>query len=429
MIKEYLISALLITLALVGTCWSDWSQYLGPDRNAISKEVGLKRSWSKDDPKVLWTFPLGEGFGGPAVSDGKVYVLDRITCKQDILRCIDLITGKEEWSFAYDAPHEVSHAGSRSVPTIDGSFIYTCGSFGQVYCVDKNTHQSVWNKNVWKDFGGGDQPPNWGIAQNPLIYDDLLILASQTESVGLVAYDKLTGDIKWVSTPFPSQAGYVSPKIVTIEGEDQVAMISSNNNRQGSKKSSTGLGEVVGIDPQTGKILWTYQGWQCVIPIPNVTEIGNGRLFITGGYKSGSAMIKIEKKNGAYTVSELYKTQAFGTHVHPPILYKGHLYAQCTDNTGRRDGMVCMDLDGNIKWKTGHSPEFDKGGFILADDLILSIDGIKGILYLIEPNPDNFKVLANAKLLDTNQCWAPLALSDGKLLIRDQQQMKCVVIK
>ena len=375
----------------------------------------------------MWTFPLGEGFGGPAVSDGKVYVLDRITGKQDILRCIDLITGKEEWSFAYNAPGEVSHAGSRSVPNIDGNFIYTCGSRGHVYCIDKNTHQPVWNKNVWKNFGGGNEPPNYGIAQNPLIYGDLLILASQTEKAGVVAYNKLTGDVKWVSKPLLTMPGYASPTIVSIVGEDQIVMISSNELRKVKKNLKPNT--VFGIDPPTGKILWTYNGWQCSIPIPNVTAIGDGRLFITGGYQSGSTMIKIEKKDSAYIVTELYKTQAFGTHVHPAIHYKGHLYAQCTDNTGRRDGMVCMDLNGNVKWKTGRSPAFDKGGFILADDLILSIDGIKGILYLIEPSPDGFKELASAKLLDTNQCWAPLALSDGKLLIRDQQQMKCVLVR
>ena len=91
--------------------------------------------------------------------------------------------------------------------------------------------------------------------------------------------------------------------------------------------------------------------------------------------------------------------------------------------------MVCMDLDGKAKWKTGSSPVFDKGGFLLADELILSVDGKKGILYLVEPGPAGYKELASAKLLDTNECWGPLALVDGKLLIRDQKQMRCVVIR
>jgi len=423
-----LILIIAIISVLSNICLADWCQYLGPDRNAISKEVGLKRSWSKGEPKVLWTFPLGEGFGGPAISEGKVYILDRIKNSQDVIRCIDLITGKEEWSFSYSAPGSVSHDGSRSVPTIDGNFIYTCGCFGDLYCIDKRTHKPVWHKNIWKDFDG-TRIPDYGIAQNPLIYGDLLIIASQTEKAGVVAYDKLKGDVKWVSKPFPTEEGYVSPKIVNIDGADQIVMIGSSKfikEREISYDTPVG---VVGIDPLTGKVLWSYQGWRCRIPIPNVTEIGDGRLFITGGYRSGSAMIKVEKRDGAYTVTEIYKTQAFGTHVHPPILYKGHLYAQCTDNTGRRDGLLCMDLDGNVKWKTGQSPGFDKGGMIIADDLLIGLDGLKGVLYLIEPNPNSFKVLASAKLLETNQCWAPLALSDGKLLIRDQKQMKCVVIK
>ena len=93
-----------------------------------------------------------------------------------------------------------------------------------------------------------------------------------------------------------------------------------------------------------------------------------------------------------------------------------------------RDGFVCMDLEGNIKWKTGRNPLFDKGGMIQVDDMIISSDGGK-MLYLIDPTPEEFKVLAQAELLETKQAWAPLALSDGKLLIRDQKRMKCVVIK
>ena len=414
--KHLALAVMLVLIASYVSLAADWPQYLGPDRNAVSTETGLKRSWPEDGPSVLWTFPLGEGFGGAAVSDGKVYVLDRVGSEQDVLRCIDLATGKQEWTFAYDAPGKFDHPGSRSVPAIEGNYIYTCGSFGHVHCIEKRTHKAVWKKNVWTDFDEGEVP-GWGIAQNPLIYGDLLILASQTKKAGVVAYDKLTGSVQWASPALPGKKGYVSPKLIKIGGDDQLVMISAN-------------GAVMGIAPKTGKVLWSYEGWQCKIPVPNVTEIGDGRIFITGAYKAGSAMIKVEKEGDAFVVRELYKTsfQEFGTHVHPAIHYRGHLYAHCSTND-TRDGMVCMDLDGNVKWMTKRSPPFDKGGFILADGLILSIDGNNGFLYLIEPNPNGFKELASAKLLDTNLCWAPLALSDGKLLIRDQKQMKCVVVR
>ena len=141
-------------------------------------------------------------------------------------------------------------------------------------------------------------------------------------------------------------------------------------------------------------------------------------------------MFEVVKKGSKYSVKEHYKTMDFGTHIHPPIYYKGMLYAHCSDNKGREDGMLCFDPHKKkVKWKTGKDPFFDKGGFILADGMILSIDGKDGILYLIEPNPNGFKKLASAQMLDTSKCWAPLALSGGKLLIRDQDQMKCVIVK
>jgi len=413
---------LVIFITMLGVCSvrADWPQYLGPNRNATSDEKGLLRSWPAEGPKVLWTIDLGPGFGGAAVSDGKVYLLDRIGNEQDIFRCLDLGTGREQWSYTYDAPGRVQHPGSRSTPAVDGGYVYTCGSFGDVYCFVIKTQKPVWKKNVWKDFDNG-QGPRWAITQNPLIYGDSLILASQTEKAGVVAYDKLTGKVKWTSEALPGGVGYVSPKIVKINGNDNLVMITAG-------RRGVGGGAVIGMDPKNGRQLWIYEGWNCMIPVPNITEIGDGRLFVTGGYEAGSAMLKIEKQGDSYSAAELYKTDDFGTHVHPAILYKGHLYAHCTTNT-RRDGMVCMDLAGNVKWKTGRSPVFDKGGFILVDDLILSLDGRDGILNLIEPNPEGFKRLASVDLLDTTECWGPLALADGKLLIRDQKQMKCVAVR
>ena len=407
------IGILILVLSSFGLA-ADWPQYLGPNRNAVSTETGIKRSWPAGGPKVLWTIKLGEGFGGAAVSQGKVYVLDRIGETGDILRALDLITGKQDWTFAYDAPGKLDRGGSRSVPAVDGNYVYACGPFGHFHCVDKRTHKVVWAKNVWTDYTSEDLP-RWGIAQNPLVYGDLVILASQTQKAGVVAYDKRTGEEKWTTPALPGKAGYVSPKIVTLDGDDHVVMISAN-------------GAVVGLDPLTGRQLWSYGGWQCKIPVPNVTEIGDGRIFITGGYRAGSTMIRVEKKSGSFAVKEEFKTDEFGTHVHPAILYNGYLYGHCSTNE-TRDGLMCLSLDGQVMWQTGRNPLFDKGGFILVDGLFLSVDGDKGRLYLIEPSPDGFKELSKAKLLDTNTCWAPLALSDGKLLIRDQKQMKCVVVK
>jgi len=424
------IPVVVLLVCIANVFAQDWPQFLGPNRNGISAQKGILRTWPQNGPEIQWTVSVGIGFGGPVVKDSKVYLLDRNDEVGDNLRCLDLSNGKELWNFAYDAPGSVMFPGSRSIPIVDGNHIYSCGHNGDVYCININTHKPVWNKNVWTDFGG-NEIPRWAITQNPLIYGDLLILASQAPQAGVVAYEKLTGNVKW-STPSLGPVGYVSPSIVKVSGQDHVVMVTASAGRRG--EIGTG-GKVVGIDPLTGKILWEYTNWQCRIPVAPAVDAGEGKMLITGGYEAGTAMIKVKKKtNDSYEVTELYKTIEFGSHTKPPILYDDHFYVHYSTNE-RRDGMVCMSIDGDVKWKTKRSPLFDKGSMIFADGLFLSTDG-KTHLYLIEPDPSAFKPIATAELLvggtgddrKPNQNWAPMALSNGKLFIRDQSQLKCVKV-
>jgi outer membrane protein assembly factor BamB len=413
---------IIVSLSVACAFAADWPGYYGPKRDGTSTEKGLLRTWPKEGPKVLWTAPVGIGYGGASVSGGKVYLLDRDDTVGDNLRCFDLSNGKELWNFAYNAPGKFDHPGSRSTPTVEGNNVYTCGPLGDLYCISTSTHKPVWNKNIWKDFGG-DQLPRWAITQNPLIYRNLVIVASQTSQAGVVAYDKLTGELKWKSPALSGGVGYVSPSIVKVGGDDHLVMVMAG---KGFGRSASG-GSVNGINPLSGKVLWTYGNWQCGIPVPHAVDAGEGRVLITGGYSAGAAMIKVQKKeDGSYGVTELFKNVNFGAHTQPPILYKDHFYAQYTINE-RSDGLVCMSMDGQVKWKTGDEPAFNKGGSILVDGLLLSVDG-NTMLYLIEPDPSGFKPLASAEMLESGENWAPIALVDGKLFIRDQKHVKCLAV-
>ena len=414
---------LIMLFCMSGVFAEDWPQFLGPRRDCTSVQKGLIRIWPEDGPEVLWTVAVGIGFGGPVIKDGRVYLLDRDNETGDFLRCFNLSDGKEIWKFDYDAPGSVMFPGSRSIPAVDGNYIYSCGHNGDLYCIDLNTHKPVWNKNVWTDFGG-EHIPRWAITQNPLIYGDLLILASQAPQAGVVAYDKLTGRVKWTTPPL-GPVGYVSPSLVKVSGRNHVVMITAS---AGGRRGQSGSGgKVVGIDPLDGKILWEYTNWQCAIPVSGAVDAGEGRILITGGYEAGAAMIKIDKKADAgYNVTELYKTVEFGTHTLPPVLVNDYFYAQYSTNE-RKDGLVCMSMDGQVQWKTRRSPLFDKGSMILADGLLLGSDGSEKV-YLIEPDPSSFKPLAVAVLLEGKQNWAPVALADGKLLIRDQNRLKCIKV-
>lgn len=444
--KQLIILPVFILLVFVTNIYAqDWPQYLGPNRNSISPEKGILRTWPEKGPEVLWTVNVGIGYGGPIIKDGKVYLLDRDDKVGDNLRCFDLSTGKELWNFAYPAPGSVMFPGSRSVPAIDGYYVYSCGQYGDLYCIDINTQKPVWNKNIWTDFGGelpegdpgfGGSFPTWAISQCPLVYGDLLILASQAPNAGVVAYDKRSGELKW-KTPSLGRTGYVSPAIVKVEGSDHLVMITASSGGRGGQELVPG--NVVGIDPLKGDILWKFTDWHCGIPVPGAVDAGDNKLLITGGYELGALMIKVEKKtDGSYGTTELFRTEEFGDQTKTPILYNGHFYAQYGTNN-RRDGLACMNMKGEIMWKTKRDPDFNKGSMIIADGLILATDGAK-TLYLIEPDPAAFKPLAKAELLAEQksddpgasrfgtQNWAPIALAGGKLLIRDQSRMMCVKV-
>src|SRR5215813_8510832 len=72
----------LVGLALgmfLGTAAAvDWPQFRGPGGDGTSPESGLTRTWPAEGPKVLWTIRLGPGYGGAAIRDGQVYLLDRV---------------------------------------------------------------------------------------------------------------------------------------------------------------------------------------------------------------------------------------------------------------------------------------------------------------------------------------------------------------
>jgi outer membrane protein assembly factor BamB len=421
-----LVSITMLLIVVVNVNAQDWPQLFGPNRNGISPEKGILKSWPSTGPEVLWTANVERGYGGPVVKDGKVYLLDRDDQVGDIMRCFDFSNGKELWKFEYDAPGTFSYPGSRSVPTIDGNRVYSCGPYGDLYCFDVNTHQPVWNKNIMKDFGGS-KIPVWAISQCPLIYGDMLIVSySKDPMAGVVAYNKLTGDMIWKTDAIGNET-YGSPSVAKIGGEDQIVMVFSSTNTFMHRDVTTTKGKVVGIKPQTGEILWEYNNWENMIQTAPALDVGDGKLIIVGGYELGVAMIKVDKKaDGSFTVNELFRHNEFGDHTKLPLLVDGYFYAQFSTN-GKRDGLCCMNMDGEVMWKTMRSPSFDKGSMIVADGLILATDGSK-TLYLIQPDPTGFKPLASAEMLDAGQNWGALALVDGKLLIRDQKRLMCVKV-
>ncbi len=426
---------LFLALTAVATTASaqDWPQFLGPTADSKSTQKNLLREWPAEGPEVKWTTNVGIGYGGPVVQDGKVYLLDRNHEKEEeeMMRCFDLQSGKELWSYTYSAPGNVQYPGSRSVPTVDGKYVYSCGHSGHFYCFDTQTGKPVWNKNIWTEYGG-TKLPVWAISQCPLVYGDLVIVSSLAPQAGLLAYNKVSGELVWKTDNLGPES-YTSPTIVKVNGEDHLSIVLSSTNSFMHPEAPVVKGCVIGFNPKTGEELWRFDNWQCMISCAPLTEAGDNKFLIVGGYERGSTMFQVVKDGGKFTTKEIFTQNEFGDQTKPALFIDGHFYAQYGTNN-RRDGLCCMDMQGNVLWKTKRAPNFDKGSMILADGLILATDGADA-LYLIEPSPEGYKQLAKADLLKSDVAtegrgnWAPIALAgDGLLLIRNHSEMKCVKV-
>jgi outer membrane protein assembly factor BamB len=434
--KHAFVAALVLIASTLSAAGADWPCFLGPNRNDTSPETGLARSWPEGGPRVLWTLPLGEGYGGAAVRDGKVYVLDRVENKRDILRVHDLETGHEEWTFSYDAPGKLSFNGSRSVPTVTDRYIYTTGAFGDVYCLGRKTHEVVWKRHLINDFEGG-KLPMWGIGFSPYVYKEWVLLSLTNSQAGLVALDRKTGQTAWESPADPikkSNVGnYMTPRVLELGGVDQVVLCASDETDQQGEISR---GRIIGFSATDGSVLWTLKDLTGHIVQP--IAAGSDRILMTSSYPPNTMLLEVKRNGEAFKVRKIFEVADCGSQLHVPILHQGHFYINGNTNKSR-DGLLCLSPSGEILWQTTNTrklptarlglPKFDRGNLILADGMLFILDGAKGSLHLTAPSAHGYKELARAKVLGGKQIWAPMALSRGRLLIRDQTQMKCLDLK
>ncbi|HOX39418.1 MAG TPA: PQQ-binding-like beta-propeller repeat protein [Candidatus Brocadiia bacterium] len=405
---------MVLFVAICGIASADWPQFLGPQRDGIAHDVkALPTSLAEENVKQIWKVDLGSGFGAPVIFGDSVFVLDREGNDRDILRRIDVQTGKEKWRFTYPAPGKVDYNGSRQSPSVDGKMVYAIGPFGHINAVRMEDGTAVWSGHIIKDWDGAF--PNWGVAQSPLLMGDNIIIAPWGKKAAVVALEKATGKVVWTSpNPDGIVMDYQSPMPMKL-GERQTIVAC------GTK------GYAIGVDAATGERLWTYKGYECRHHIPSPTVLEGGRVLLTGGYSAGSAMIKVEQKDGAYAVTELWKNSNVASKIPQPLVHNGHIYSNSSDNNG---GLRCVTEAGEIKWdskKKGRT--FDMGNLIMVDDLIFIVDGKGGKLHMVKVNPNEYEELGRISPLSGKEVWAPLAYSDGKLVLRDQKKMVCLQFK
>lgn len=422
----------IIGLSLLGSLNSqaaDWPQFQGPTRTGVSSETNLLKSFPAEGPKVLWDAKLEKGFGGCAVVGDEVFLVDRVMKEKDMLLCLSLQDGSEKWRYESPSEGEPSFPGSRSVPTVDANSVYFVGSYGRVHCIDRQSHKATWTVKMSERYPDA-KTPNWGYAQPAVVLDDLVFVTPFGSDVGVAAWDKATGKELWRSGGIGNS--HAAPTVLTIDDQKQITLVTRNG--------SDGL--VTSYHPKNGKVLWQTDLYYNKIPIPIVTKVSDSKIFVTGGYDCGSKMLSLTKQGEGYKVDELWTIDK-GTQIHPPFLIGEHLYFLANENSNHRPtakrksgGLSCWTLEGKEVWRSGNEPFMGRGGSIYADGILIIQDGEKGILRLVEPNPKGFKLLAEANVFKSDlkkrhdlQFWSPMALSNGRLLMRGQNRLLCVDLR
>jgi outer membrane protein assembly factor BamB len=387
-----------------------WPQFRGADRSNIVREsLRLARAWPAGGPPVVWKLPLGEGHAGAAVRNGCLYVDDYDRDRQeDAVRCLSLDDAREVWRYTYSVVVKRNHGMSRTVPAVTDRYVVALGPQCHVVCLDARTGALVWKFDLARQFG--TTVPPWYAGQCPLIDGDAVILAPGGEPL-MMAVDLASGRILW-RTPNPGGWGMTHSSVTPMDyaGGRQYVYCST--------------GGVVGVAAQDGRVLWTEPGWKIALAtVPSPLVVPPDRIFLTGGYNSGSLMLRLEGDPDHITVKEVYrlKFNVFGADQQTPILYKDHIYGVTTPGE-----LACLDLDGKRLWSSGAARRFGLGPFILADGMILVLGDEDGTLHLVAAEPGGYHEFASAKLLSGFDAWAPMAVASGRLFLRDLTTMLCV---
>ena len=400
------------TLLTAGATAENWPQFRGTNRDGMSTETGLYRSWPAEGLKVLWTVPLGPGYSAPAVYDGWVYIndYDEATNKW-LVRCVSLGDGKERWSYSEEKKIRPNHLITRTVPAVDGKYVFAIDPKCVFHCIDAQTGQKVWQKNLVEEYQS--RIPPWYAGQCPLIEDDRVLVATGGAALA-VAFEKATGKEIW-STPNPEKwaMSHVSLMPAELCGVKQYLYCT--------------LQGLQGISATDGKLLWFFKSKFNLAVAPSPLVAGDDRIFMTNCYNSDSVMLRLSRNGDQFSAEEVFRMppSQWNAEIHTPILFKDHMFAV---GKKKRGLFTCLDLDGKIVWDSDGKATFDLGSFLWADGMFFVLDGRSGMLRLLEASTTEYKELASAQVLSGHDVWAPMALSNGKLVLRDVTKMVCIEV-
>ncbi|NLH98753.1 MAG: PQQ-binding-like beta-propeller repeat protein [Chthonomonadales bacterium] len=390
----------LVACLAAAAVGADWPRFRGPNADGISPETGIRKDWSVKPPALLWRLEMGDdGYAGPSVARGIVYIVDH-SGENDIVRALDLQTGKERWRYAYPESSRNVYGFARATPTVASGRVYTLSREGRLLCLDAGSGRLLWQVHLRDDLKG--VAPMWGYAAPPLVDGDRLIVWPGGKQGAMAVIDAATGK-ELMRGGEDDTPGYGMPVIATLAGRRQYVM--------------TVWKGFVGVDASDGKVLWripweTRDGTNVACPI----VIGNS-VFITSSYDMGCALYDIT----AQGARERWRNKELRAHMNTPILWRGLIYG-----VGDPTHLVCLDpMTGTPRWK---QPGFEKGGLVAVDGVLIGVNGSAGDVIMVKLNPERYEELGRFTPLG-GQSWSPPVVAQGKLLVRNRKALACLSLK
>lgn len=375
-----------------------WTDFRGPARDGVYRETPILTAWPADGLKPMWKQPIGGGYASFVVARGRAFTIEQRD-REEVASAYDVATGRELWKSTWPAEFRefMGGDGPRATPTWFDGVVYTLGALGELRCLDETTGRVVWRTNILRDANAGNL--QWGMAAAPLVVDDtVIVLPGGRSRASVVAYNRRTGARAW--SALGDKAAYASPMLVTIGGVRQLLVVTATR--------------MMGLTPDRGDVLWEYP-WTTQYDV-NASQpllVGDNRVFISTGYGTGAAVIELARRGSGFSVREVWRNIRMKNKFTSSVLLDGFIY-------GLDDAILaCLDAaTGDLKWKGGR---YGYGQVLLADGhlIVLTEDGD---LVLVRATPEKHDELARVPALN-GKTWNHPALAEGRLLVRNEQQM------
>lgn len=415
----------------------DWPQWRGTNRDAVWNDSGVVDRFPDDGLTVKWSTPVRGGFAGPAVADGRVFVLDyqetpgsRTMDGHERLIVLDEETGallwQQEWPATYRNLQFKFATGPRAVPTVDENRVYTLGAAGMLSCFDTETGDLLWRVDAVTDYDS--TVPVQGTSQAPIVEGNLLVAAVGGEpDAKVVAFDKVTGDEVWRSLDNISETGYSAPIVIDAGGVRQLILWHAT--------------AITSLNPETGEIYWnqdfTIGGGMAI-----TTPVRSGRYLVVSQFFNGSMMLALNPDRPDARVlwqgrnrGELPdQTDTLHSIISTPIVVNDHLYG--IGSYGELRGIDARN--GERVWESDQMNEQDRWAtayFVRHRDRYFVVND-SGELILARFKPDGYEELDRTHLLrpttrtrggisgryrDRAVLWAHPAFANQHIVVRNDE--------